>query len=59
MQDIGASSNVAGNRRHPLGPLLCAMSCMHCMPVSPAQGGLGLDYRRDRLARDEAQAPGS
>jgi hypothetical protein len=42
MQDIGASSNVAENREHPLGPLLYTMSCMHCMTVSLAQGGLGL-----------------
>jgi ubiquinone/menaquinone biosynthesis C-methylase UbiE len=42
MQDIGASSNVAENRDHPLGPLLYTMSCMHCMTVSLAQGGLGL-----------------
>ncbi len=42
MQDIGASSNVAENRQHPMGPLLYTMSCMHCMTVSLAQGGLGL-----------------
>lgn len=42
MQDIGASSNIAENRDHPLGALLYTISCMHCMTVSLAQGGLGL-----------------
>lgn len=42
MQDIGASSNVAENRDHPIGPLLYTISCLHCMTVSLAQGGLGV-----------------
>lgn len=42
MQDIAGSSNVAKNREHPLGPLIYAISCMHCMTVSLAQGGLGV-----------------
>ena len=42
MQDIGASSNVAENLDHPLGPLLYYLSCSHCMTVSLAQGGLGV-----------------
>jgi hypothetical protein len=42
MQDIRASSDVANNRDHPLGPLLYTVSCMHCMTVSLAQGGAGL-----------------
>ncbi|MGF1536101.1 MAG: class I SAM-dependent methyltransferase [Elainellaceae cyanobacterium] len=42
MQDIRASSNVAGNMDHPVGPLLYTISCMHCMTVSLAQGGMGL-----------------
>ena len=42
MQDIGASSNVAENRDHPIGPLLYTISCMHCMTVSLAQGGIGV-----------------
>ena len=42
MQDIGASSNVAKNRDHPIGPLLYTISCLHCMTVSLAQGGLGV-----------------
>lgn len=42
MQDIAASSDVAGNVDHPLGALLYTVSCMHCMTVSLAQGGAGL-----------------
>lgn len=42
MQDIRASSNVAENRDHVLGPLLYTISCMHCMTTSLAQGGMGL-----------------
>jgi 2-polyprenyl-3-methyl-5-hydroxy-6-metoxy-1,4-benzoquinol methylase len=42
MQDIRASSRVAANIDHPLGTFLYAVSCMHCMTVSLAQGGEGL-----------------
>lgn len=42
MQDIDASRHPAKNTDHPLGPLLYTISCMHCMTVSLAQGGLGL-----------------
>jgi 2-polyprenyl-3-methyl-5-hydroxy-6-metoxy-1,4-benzoquinol methylase len=42
MQDIRASSRVHDNVDHPLGTLLYAISCMHCMTVSLAQGGEGL-----------------
>ncbi|MDQ8203001.1 class I SAM-dependent methyltransferase [Pelagicoccus sp. SDUM812003] len=42
MQDIAGSSNVYKNKQHPLGPLIYTISCMHCMTVSLAQGGLGL-----------------
>jgi ubiquinone/menaquinone biosynthesis C-methylase UbiE len=42
MQDIGASSNVAENRQHPVGTLIYSISCSHCMTVSLAQGGLGV-----------------
>ncbi|MEO0536832.1 MAG: class I SAM-dependent methyltransferase [Cyanobacteria bacterium P01_A01_bin.123] len=42
MQDIRASSNVANNMDHPAGPLLYTISCMHCMTVSLAAGGMGL-----------------
>jgi len=42
MQDISGSSQVQKNREHPIGPLLYTISCMHCMTVSLAQGGMGL-----------------
>jgi 2-polyprenyl-3-methyl-5-hydroxy-6-metoxy-1,4-benzoquinol methylase len=42
MQDIDASSNVANNREHPMGPLLYTVSTMHCMTVSLAGNGMGL-----------------
>lgn len=42
MQDIRASSNVSQNLEHPVGPLLYMISCMHCMTVSLAAGGMGL-----------------
>lgn len=42
MQDIHSSSHVHKNLDHPMGPLLYTISCMHCMPVSLAQGGEGL-----------------
>lgn len=42
MQDIAASSEIHENADHPLGTLLYAISTMHCMTVSLAQGGEGL-----------------
>lgn len=42
MQDIGMATNIAENKDRPLGPLIYTISCMHCMTVSLAQGGLGL-----------------
>ncbi|GAB4168670.1 MAG: class I SAM-dependent methyltransferase [Terrimicrobiaceae bacterium] len=42
MQDIDASSEPAENINHPIGALLYTVSCMHCMTVSLAQGGMGL-----------------
>lgn len=42
MQDIRASSDVEKNLDHPVGPFLYAISTMHCMTVSLAQGGDGL-----------------
>ena len=57
MQDIRGSSNVHNNIGHPIGTFLYAISTMHCMTVSLAQGGEGLgamwgeekarDYLRD------------
>lgn len=40
--DITASSTLADNVGHPLAPFLYAISCMHCMTVSLAAGGMGL-----------------
>lgn len=42
MQDIHASTDVGGNMEHPAAPLLYTISCMHCMTVSLAAGGMGL-----------------
>ncbi|KST68069.1 class I SAM-dependent methyltransferase [Mastigocoleus testarum] len=42
MQDICASSDIAGNLNHPIAPLLYTISCMHCMTVSLAMNGMGL-----------------
>ena len=42
MVDIAASSNLEENIGHPLAPSLYAMSTMHCLTVSLAQGGEGL-----------------
>jgi SAM-dependent methyltransferase len=40
--DTAASSKLAENLDHPLGPWLYTVSCMHCMTVSLADGGMGL-----------------
>jgi SAM-dependent methyltransferase len=40
--DIRASSTLAENLDHPLGTYLYTVSCMHCMTVSLADGGMGL-----------------
>jgi SAM-dependent methyltransferase len=40
--DTSASSTLAENVDHPLGPFLYTVSCMHCMTVSLADGGMGL-----------------
>jgi SAM-dependent methyltransferase len=42
MGDVRASSNLAENISMPLAPFMYTISCMHCMPVSLAQGGVGL-----------------
>ena len=42
MQEIHASTDVRGNMDHPMGPFLHAISVMHCMTVSLAQGDAGL-----------------
>ncbi len=40
--DTSASSKLEENLDHPLGPFLYTVSCMHCMTVSLADGGMGL-----------------
>ena len=40
--DIAASSDLADNVEHPLGPFLYTVSTMHCMTVSLALDGMGL-----------------
>lgn len=42
MQDVDASSEPSENIEHPMGSFIYTISCMHCMTVSLAQGGLGL-----------------
>jgi SAM-dependent methyltransferase len=40
--ETSASSRLAENLDHPLGTFLYTVSCMHCMTVSLANGGMGL-----------------
>jgi 2-polyprenyl-3-methyl-5-hydroxy-6-metoxy-1,4-benzoquinol methylase len=42
MQDINGTSHMEKDTEHPLGTFFYAISCMHCMSVSLAQGGEGL-----------------
>jgi hypothetical protein len=42
MQDIRATTDVGGNLEHPIAPLLYTISCMYCMTVSLAYGGMGM-----------------
>lgn len=42
MQDIGGSARLENNVDFPMAALLYAVSCIHCTPVSLAQGGDGL-----------------
>ena len=42
MQDIGGSAKLENNMEFPFAALLYAISCVHCTPVSIAQGGEGL-----------------
>src|ERR1700730_5746973 len=39
---LSSSSKLSENLDHPLGPFLYTTSCMHCMTVSLADGGMGL-----------------
>ncbi len=42
MQDIRATTDLAGNLEHPVAPFLYTISCLHCMTVSLAEQGMGL-----------------
>ena len=42
MQDIQGAGDPATDASHPLSPFIYTISCMHCMTVSLAQGGMGL-----------------
>jgi len=42
MQDIAGSARLENNTGFPMAALLYAVSCIHCTPVSLAQGGKGL-----------------
>lgn len=42
MQDISGTGFLEKDIEHPIGTFLYAISCMHCMTVSLAQGGEGL-----------------
>lgn len=42
MQDISGTSHLEEDVKHPIGPFLYTISCMHCMTVSLAQNGEGL-----------------
>jgi len=42
MQDIGGSAHLENNIDFPFAAFLYAMSCLHCMPISLGQGGVGL-----------------
>ena len=53
MVDIAASSRLAENRDHPMGPFLYTVSLMHCMPVGLVDGGEGLGMM---WGREKAEA---
>jgi SAM-dependent methyltransferase len=42
VQDIGGSARLENNVDFPMAPLLYAISCSHCTPISLGQGGEGL-----------------
>jgi SAM-dependent methyltransferase len=42
MQDIGGSARLENHLDFTFAPFLYAISCVHCTPVSLAQGGEGL-----------------
>ncbi len=59
MQDIAMQTPHGDNLDHPLGPFIYTISCLHCMSVSLAQGGMGLGAAWGRqMAVDMLNAAG-
>ena len=58
MQDIAGTSHVHDDKSGPMAPFLYTISCMHCMTVSLAQGGMGLGamWGRDTATKMLGQA---
>lgn len=57
--DIKGTSSILGDMDLPLAPMLYAVSTMHCMTVSLAEGGLGLGTMwGERTAREMLAAAG-
>ncbi len=58
MQDIAGTSHLDRDCAHPLGPFLYTISCLHCMSVSLAAGGMGLGamWGTERAQRMLAEA---
>jgi ubiquinone/menaquinone biosynthesis C-methylase UbiE len=58
MQEIKARAEHADNASNPLAAFLYAISCMHCMAVSLAHGGMGLGacWGRETALRMLAEA---
>jgi 2-polyprenyl-3-methyl-5-hydroxy-6-metoxy-1,4-benzoquinol methylase len=58
MQDIGGTSRVEADVDHPLATFLYTISCLHCMSVSLAAGGMGLGamWGSERAERMLAEA---
>lgn len=52
MVDIAASSHMADNADHPMGPFLYTVSLMHCLPVGLMNNGagLGMMWGREKAA---------
>jgi 2-polyprenyl-3-methyl-5-hydroxy-6-metoxy-1,4-benzoquinol methylase len=58
MQEIAGTSHVHEDVAHPLGTFLYTISCLHCMTVSLASGGMGLGamWGSERASRMLAEA---
>lgn len=59
MSDVRASTHLENNLDHPLGPFGYSISCMHCLTVSLAYGGMGLGAMwGEEKAREMIEAAG-